>query len=511
MNSSAEVLELNALDERPTSVPKPRVAYVSMEYLIVAAMAIVTAALFWYPLARINVAPEVNYNEGWNSYKQAMAAAHQPFYVERPGHFTGGTGYPPVSFHLVAWLAPHQSYTLTGRWVSLLALLASGIFIALTVRRSGGSARISTFSGLLYIIGISLLLPDRLGMNDPQLLGEALCSAGLLAYVWKPEKRSLLWLSAVLFCLAGFTKQNLVAFPIAVGIDLLIRSRKNFAVWSAAMIASAGILATIVTAVDGKHFIEHLLLVRAYSYRFAWHDMFRPYMATFQGPVLLAAVASLCIFPRRLLFVLAFGITHVVAFFLSGADGVDLNMWFNAVASVALVSGVALTELAAVTDLSPAGASTNKLSVAVAAALFVTLLIQVPGQLQGNREQRDFLKIRESDFRTAAQFVRTQPGPALCESLLLCYAAGKSYEYDPLFVRDQVLIGRLQQVEIDTLLRNRYFQSIQIMITPWEAKHPDQLKAGDRLHFSRAFMETLLSHYHVAMHTSQMMLFTPNE
>ena len=104
--------------------------------------------------------------------QRGAGAARRHLYGARPDPLTGPTTYPPVSFHLIAWLAGHGDPVRTGRWVSLIALPATGVLIGLIVRELGADAVVAAFSGLLYILGIAVFLPDRLGIDDLQLHGE---------------------------------------------------------------------------------------------------------------------------------------------------------------------------------------------------------------------------------------------------------------------------------------------------------------------------------------------------
>src|SRR6266436_1170186 len=201
---------------------------------VLGCMTLTLLALFVFPVRRIFADVEVTYNEGWNAYKQAMAAHAIPLYGAPRAQFTGSTGYPPLSFHLIGWLGRTGSFTAAGRWVSLISLIVAGVFVALIVRRESGSPWASLFSFLLYEIGVVILLPNRVGMNDPQLLGEALSAAGLYFYVRNPQSMRSLCASALLLCLAGFTKHNLIAFPAAIAIDSFLRSRRAFITWAGA-------------------------------------------------------------------------------------------------------------------------------------------------------------------------------------------------------------------------------------------------------------------------------------
>ncbi len=110
----------------------------------------------------------------------------------------------------------------------------------------------------------------------------------------------------------------------------------------------------------------------------------------------------------------------------------------------------------------------------------------------------------EQDFANAVQFVGSRPGPALCESLLLCYDAGKQEQYDPFAVDQLIKTGKMPEANLVRLLDERRYSTIQLNIP---ANEP--LSAAPRLRFSSAFMRTLLNDYQVAMRTNSFAIFTP--
>jgi hypothetical protein len=448
-------------------------------------------ALIWFPLRRTFANVEINYNEGWNAYRAAMVASGIPLYGTPPHGFGTGTAYPPLSFHLIGWLGTPSTFTAIGRWVSLISLMATGIFVSLIVRRAGGSRQTAVFSFLLYVIGIALLRPDRIGMNDPQLLGEALSVAGLYFYFRNPDSNRHLFVSALLFCLAGFTKPNLLAFPVAVAIDLLLRSRRAFVTWAGAMVVSAGLLMATTLLIDGHYFLVHLMGGggRAYSYWMGWSG-YHKYVEKFQTMLVIGAAWSICAFRSRRVVVSAFVLSHILAFLLAGGSGVDLNIFFNAM--TALMFGL----------------------------LFISIMTFVPGQLRRDREMIRVLPAHESEFNSAVDFVKTRPGPALCESLLLCYEAGKPFEYEPYSVRDLLRTGRLHEDEVLQLLRINHFQTIQVALRSDEANlkewvdlraslASDQKESDKERRFTPAFMRELLDDYQLSKRTSDMAIFCP--
>jgi len=485
---------------------------------VICLMTVVMLALFQFPIRRIFTHGQVNYNEGWNAYRTAMMAKGVPLYAAPPHGMIGATAYPPISFHVVNWLGNPNTYTVVGRLVSLFSLLATGIFIALIVRSGGGSRTLAVFSFLLYEIGVAFLRADRIGMNDPQLLGEAFSAAGLYCYVKDPNSKRLLCISALLFCLGGFTKPNLIAFPIAVAIDLLIRSRRSFVTWAGAMVVCAGLLTAATVFVDGRYLFSHLMGGggRAYSYHMAW-SQFHHYVEKFQCLLVIATAWSIRAFRSRTVFTIAFVLSHGLGFLLSGGNGVDLNIFFNALAVTVIICGLALSDLSSALEASRPGAL-HSAAALMFGLFFISIMIFVPGQLRRDREQMRLLPAHEAELNSAVGLLKGSPGPALCESILLCYEAGKPLEFEAFSVREQIRTGMLREEEVLPLLRNHHFQTVEVELRADEEpldeaalkkslgsdqKDPDTLRR-----FSPEFMNELLKDYQLSLRTSDMAVFS---
>jgi hypothetical protein len=488
--------------------------------IVICLMIVTLIALLGFPVRRTFANVEVNYNEGWNAYRAFMVANRVPLYGTPPHGFGTGTAYPPISFHLIGLLGTAGTFTLMGRLVSLISLIATGIFVALIVRQGGGSRQIAVFSFLLYEIAIVLLRPDRVGMYDPQLLGEALSTAGLYFYFRNPLSNRLLCVSAIFFCLGGFTKHNLIVFPAAVAIDLLLRSRKAFLTWAGAMLLSAGLLTALTFLIDGHYFFIQLMGGgggRTYSYHMAW-SQYHHYVEKFQCLLVIATAWSIYSFRSRTLFVSAFILSHALAFLLAGGYGVDLNIFFNALAVTVIICGFALSDISFAFAGSQASVSNSRAAL-MCAIFFISVMIFVPGQLRRDRQSSRELPAQVKEFDSAVQFVKLRPGPALCESLLLCYEAAKPFEYEPFSVRDQINTGRIKESEALQLLRTRHFQTVQIALRSDEENlqesallmslGSDQKAPDTDRRFTPNFMQELLEDYQLSMRTSQMAIFCP--
>ncbi len=498
-----------------------------LKFAVVALMFVTLFELFQYPIRRIHSDSEVNFNEGWNAYRQAFVQQGTPLYGSPPDLLTGSTNYPPISFHLIALLSFHGDVVTTGRWLSLFSLLITGILIGLIVRELGASPVLAAFSTLLYILGITLFLPDRVGMDDPQLLAEVFTTVGVYLYLRARASALLLCTSAFAFCLAGFTKQNLLAFPAAVAIDLLIRSRRRFAIWCVAMAGCAVLFLVLTFAIDGRYFFDHLFVHRAYWFDQALGSITHFYLLTFQGIMLLALVWTLCRFRAKPLFALAFLFSNGLAFILAGGDGVDLNIFFNGFAAAVMVCGVALTETDHLAAVQPEGAlpeelkegavlpATNRaiagpaLAAALMLGLFLCVAIRVPDRLREAHLLGRYMGDDDAGFRAAVDLVKTTPGPALCESLMVCYRAGKPYTFDTYTAIEEI---KSHHTDVDAslpLVTSRHFAVIQLDAIPGEATGQPATIFRNRSRFTTAFVDALLENYRLVLRTSHYLIFVP--
>lgn len=115
--------------------------------------------------------------------------------------------------------------------------------------RLSGSQATGVYCGLYWVIGLEVWTPDRIGVNDPQLLGMALQALGLLAFLARtPDQigrpgglvRNVTYLiaSVALFSLSLFVKYNLLALPVELTLSLMLyRCWRELAVWFVVTVA----------------------------------------------------------------------------------------------------------------------------------------------------------------------------------------------------------------------------------------------------------------------------------
>ena len=410
------------------------------------------------PIGRSFSFVEINYNEGWNLYNaQAVAEGHL-LYPVRYGWTS--VNYPMLSFWLIARLhALTRDYLFTARAVSVLSLACVALFSGMIVRALGGNRRASLLAGIFCWCVFCTDAASYVGMDDPQLLALALSVAGLLLYVRQRRKTLPLVGAAVLFTLGLCVKQNLIDLPAAVLLDLAITST-SLALWFSFCLAVCGALAILLNIhFGGPFFVSQLLARRNYSGAKVLQQL-----VFVLGPVLLPfALAALTAVrlrrdgTRRLASILFFCTLATGAFF-SGGEGVAINALFTSLIAVCILVGLFFDNVEK--DFVDGGVSR-----AVAWAVPVSFLwLGIPLLVCGN--WNPWARLREVHraeglFERDVAYLQQHSGPALCESLLTCSAAGKPYAYDPFNATRLVAFHKLSAESMVQALRERHFGVIQ--------------------------------------------------
>lgn len=488
----------------PPAPPEASAAVPSLPWTLTwCVLSLLFLTLVWYPASKLSAHYSFGSNEGFNTTFAAQAAAGLKIYGNPPLYTYAN--YPPVSFHLIAWLsAITHDINLTGRWISFFAYLAIGGLIALIVQRLCRSWRHAAYSGLCWLIWIPAFDVGRVGLNDPHLLGVAFSLAGLYCFLRDPESTRWLCISAAVFAVSLFTKQSLVAFPAAVAIQLALASRRRFAIWLGAAAAACVVLLILTLAVDGKYFFDHLMLPRAYYISDIWSSL-GSYLYFVQVPFVVAIVWACRVTSIGSTGFLLWGlpIALVVGAFYCGGAGAGVNHLFDAMILTAIIVGLALPGVGHSIEGSrfPRAALTFVLIVPCFLTSLVVLARRLPADF-GHKP--DELAQAEREFTGVSDFLRSRPGPALCESLLLCYAAGKPGTYDP-FAADQLMrTGKIPQEQIVQLIAGRHFAAIQI---DWNANEP--MQPAPRTRFPGPVMRALFGSYQLALRSGKYAVFTP--
>lgn len=467
----------------------------------IAVLMVLAVLLLWFPLLRAARPAAIAYNEGWNTYWQQAAASGQLLYGAAPGWTI--QNYPPLSFHLIGLLGTmFGDMNLAGRGVSLVSLALVCVLSGGIARRLSGSRWAGWYAGLCPLVWIGVFSPNRIAMNDPQFLGMVFELAGFYVYVGRASAMWPLMASAALFALAVFTKHNLIAAPVAVAVQmLLVRDWRGFGVWAGvgAALAAAGLAATM--AFDGRFFLAHLLSARAADY-ITGLDINLGYARLFAPAIVAGAVWSAGHLNRGTARVLAFGwmVATALGVVLLFGHGVDKNILFEALVFNGIVVAVAARAMLAGSDRP-----------AIPAVMLVTIaiwpLVMAPAMLvQAPRDLADLPRIEE-DFTAGSELIRSRPGPAWCENLLLCNAAGKPMIFDAYYTLDQIEAGRLPECAVLRQLAAQVPSSVEV----GKSSANDLLLPGARLRFTAAFMRTLLAYYTPVLETAEFFVLVPKD
>lgn len=411
------------------------------------------------PFSRAFRLAEINYNEGWNVYNAERVANHQPLYATANGWTS--VNYPALSFHLVAAFGRYTTnYLFTARILSLTGLCLSGILAGLIVWHTTRSRFAAWLSGLYLVAMFCANATGYVGMDDPQILAQAFFLGGVYVYLRGDRRGWALDLTALLFVLGGNIKHNLIEFPLAVLLDLLCTSPRRALRYASGGALMAAISVVLTSKTDGAAYVSCLLAPRGYALSSAISQVFIVLL-----PILLPTVAALWMAnycwnnpQQRVLALLLLCALAVDAYF-SGGSGVSINGMFGSMLAIGLLTGVFWAEFSKL----PLGRF-KVLPPAVVCVLFF-LWLAVPMVIFRNWRTEDALK-RSSDkeqrFAAEVAYLRQQPGPALCESLLSCYYAGKPYLYDPYNSTRLIEQGRLDANVIVDHLRKEEYGAVQL-------------------------------------------------
>lgn len=433
--------------------------------LVVVTLTVLAAALFAYPCLRLGYGYEIDYNEGWNAYHQLAAMAGLSPYADGGALFFNN--YPPLSFYLIglAGLVVGDP-VLAGRLLSVAAVAVIAACCAKTTRAAGGD-RFDAMLAAVTCLGLfSAFATDYVGIDDPQLLAQALLCCGFALYVSGSATPGRMSGVAALFAAGLLIKHNVLALPLVVGVHALWRApMAGRAAFFGGGLVLAAIAAMAIQLAYGPVFFQQLLAPRTY-------DVGRGFLLTMDvlGRLqsVLAVVGLFLLLRHRdavsrmVAAYLALGLAFGMGF--AGGSGVDINIFFDAMIALALGTGLAATHLRREAKAVPNAAA---LFAVLANAGVVLFAPQALGRFAVDALGE--LELRQRLFAEDVAYLRSIPGPALCESMLLCHRAGKPMWVDPYNSLQATLTGRLPPDAVTGLIRDRLAAVAQIS-TPRE--HP---------------------------------------
>src|SRR4051812_11515738 len=185
-----------------------------LQTILIWSIAVLAALFLVWPVWRAFFPMEIWGNEGWNAY-HADAAMRGAAELYPPNDGLVANNYPPLSYYVMGWLGRLFGDPLyVGRAISILSTLAIGAAAAAVVRQFGGSRAGALIAGFWLVATLARFFEFYVGMNEPQLFGLAVLSAGF-AWFWQRRRQGRAVEPAVLvMVLAGFIKHNFIALPL---------------------------------------------------------------------------------------------------------------------------------------------------------------------------------------------------------------------------------------------------------------------------------------------------------
>jgi hypothetical protein len=417
-----------ALPSKPTSSIPEALVWITLAVLF--AFSLLT---LYYPMVRVFYRYEINYNEGWNVYVTQAAMQHRALYPAG-GATTPTVSYPFLSFYLVGY-ASHfiGDYLLTGRLIALVAFLLSCLLVGLIVKKLTGGWRPAVFGSVLCLGLFCSRMPNYVGMDDPQMLAHAFFLFGLWLYLLAPPSTLRIAAIASLFIVGGDIKHNLLPVPVSVLLDLFTTSLSKavrFVVLGVLFLALAVVVNMLV---GGPSFFSRVVTSRPYSFE-QLRTMFFAFYSPLGMPLAVSAFWSIWQFHDRQTRVISlfFFSSLLIGAAFAGGMGVNANTFFDNLFAISIIMGACLDALwkAPIPSLGKGG----RWRFLVPVLLYSTVVMEYVPRGVTLPEFLSELPVRQRLFDQEVSFLAAQPGPALCESLILCYYAGKPYILNPLGV-----------------------------------------------------------------------------
>jgi hypothetical protein len=148
---------------------------------------------------------------------------------------------------------------------------------------------------------------------------------------------------------------------------------------------------------------------------------------------------------------------------MGGGEGVSANSYFDNFLAMSMIAGILFHAVAEARALS---LSRFRLARWGFAGIVLASLVLAFFFLGGGMFWRFLSELPQEQgrFDREVSFLANRPGPAICESLLRCYAAGKPYIYDPFNSQRFMRAGKLDGNLIVTEIAAHRFSSIQISL-----------------------------------------------
>ena len=399
----------------------------------------------------------LNYNEGWNALHADRLRQGLALYPSPDGLILNN--YPPLSFHLVALLTGDGGDpVMVLRALSLVGMAVTIVLSGATVAFVGRSRTAGAVTAALLFATFMIPFREYVGMADPALVAHGfLAIAMYLAARWWESDAILRW--ALLFqLLAGMTKHNLVALPVATALALLLDSRARGLILLAVGVPMGAAAVALLRYGYGPEALQSIVAPRRIM-------MARAVMKLndFLPPIVLPMVAGLVggvttlrrPVERMLLIYLV--IAFALAAFFAGGAGTNVNVFFDAAIAGAVLSGLLVARLLATPHPRWLAFVPLLLGISLMRPAKDSWLEAYAAQVGGGMSRR------VADTSEDVRLIANTPGPVACEMLALCHWAGKGFEIDFFNANQAIRTGRAGPDNLVTRLNSGRYAMVQII------------------------------------------------
>ncbi|MBX9577066.1 MAG: glycosyltransferase family 39 protein [Chthoniobacterales bacterium] len=400
-----------------------------------------------WPCYRAFLPIMVNTNEGWNAFFADAAMGKMPLYPSLERLITNN--YPPLSFYAVGSFGKLcGDPILAGRILSLLAIIIIAFCIGKIVRQFGGSLQAAVVGSAYFIGTMCLSFRWYVGVNDPQLLAQAIMIIGFFLFLQAIGKNADYWLPLLIMVIAGFFKHNIITLPLSAMLGLVLWQR-----WRALRFSLlfSGVLVAIGLACCygcyGADFFHNFLTPRSWmpeKTMDALGDLHSLVIGIFLWLLIVSRERqqkSMQLITIMMTLALLVGLVQRLG------SGVFVNAQFDLVMTISIAMGVGFQFLA----------SAKKEWQQFLWVLFLVAPFLVSPNLcsftqifssSGRAEMREEVQL----MNQLIEEVRASPVDVFCESYIT-YRAGKPFVIDAFNVEERIKAKKLPADVVDRLIQ----------------------------------------------------------
>lgn len=493
-------------------------------------LSIDTYILFNDALSAINYPFELDYGEGaiLNQLKNLLSGNGLYVSLDQPPYVI--TNYPPL-YHYTTFLfnLMTDNLLMAGRIVSfsstcftaVIISYATWLLITFNCRRVICTPFLSSIIIMCSIFSaISFLAVDYVYMwaalMRVDMLAVALSLTGFTLFLKQKKKNHSSWFPLIFFVLSVFTKQSMLAAPMAVALYLLVNDKKAFK----AYLKQAGVI-SLITLIIGLFYFERSFfdnLVTANKNEFRWNDVLSYFslMWRYLWLYILCSIFfvlySFLASKKKEYKYFSIYITFAFLFSLSiGKVGSNFNYFIEYIALCSITVGVCLYyAIAKIKTIKP-------LPQLIISFLFLIMLFTFNYNKYNNNFSLNYRSQRvamgERDIRHEIATIKNKEkitaileqlqGPVLSEDMTLLAKSGHSLYFQPFVMTQLSKQGIWDQ---SPLIENLLDKKIPAVLTMFDVELPyDYAKQR----FTDEFLSAVQSKYYKAHSIGNYYIYMP--